>query len=737
VDAQGLVAALFRQHTSREADPQLHTHAVIWGKVRDPTGKWLSLDARFLKYQQRSIGWVYAAALRSELSARLGVTWGQVSEGHADIDGVPVALLTLFSQRNAQVDATLARSVAAWVDDHDGAEPGPRTLYRLERDAVLASRPGKSEPIEAARLRAEWAERATQAGFAPLALPEGQRRLPGTIDRRDEAVIAEALVAVASSSSTWLGADLAREIAARLPAHVASSVAEVVEVVDRLSAEAAGRCVELHPPAKPGVACRRDGRAVTEHVVDRRLSAPVVLDQEARLLSWAAANAGTKRRVAAGEDLQAAAAQAVAGERRLVLVVGPAGTGKTTMLASAVASLREQGRAVVGLAPSGKAADVLGRETGTRATTLAKLLHEHGRPEGPPPEWQLRPGTTVILDEAGMASTEDLVRLVDLADRRPWRLVCVGDPAQLPAVGRGGMFAHWCESFPAHHLEEVRRFHDAWQGEASLLLRQGDPAAAAHYAEHQRLQGVHPALLADRVARQYEQMSGGGDSVAITTASTGTARAINVEIQRRRNPLRQGTSVALADGAEVFVGDHVATRRNDASLVTNSGTAVRNRQTWTVAAIGDDGSLTVRDPRRGDAHLPADYVARHVELGWAVTGYGNQGVTVDHGICVVEPASTRAGIYVAMTRGRGRNVAWVLDRTGLEDAEEAFATSIARPPNARTAHNVREQLYRAAGTGPPAVAAPPETLSEDPARRMAERLKQLPTHRPPVQRLSR
>ncbi len=299
VDARGLVAALFRQHTSREADPQLHTHAVIWAKVQDPTGKWLSLDARFLKYQQRSIGWVYAAALRSELSARLGVSWGEVSEGHADIDGVPAGLLKLFSQRNAQVEAKLAKSVAAWVDDHDGAEPGPRTLYRLERDAVLDSRPGKSEPIEAERLRAEWAERANHAGFAPLALPDGQRRLPGTIDWDEEAVIAEALVAVASSSATWLRADLAREIAARLPADVASSAAEVVEVVDRLSAEAADRCVELHPAAKHGVACRRDGRAVTEHVVDRRLSAPAVLDQEARLLSWAAANVGTKRRVAA------------------------------------------------------------------------------------------------------------------------------------------------------------------------------------------------------------------------------------------------------------------------------------------------------------------------------------------------------------------------------------------------------------------------------------------------------
>ena len=423
VDARGLVAALFRQHTSREADPQLHTHAVIWGKVQDPTGKWLSLDARFLKYQQRSIGWVYAAALRSELSARLGVSWGEVSEGHADIDSVPAALLKLFSQRNDQVESRLAKSVAAWVDDHDGAEPGPRTLYRLERDAVVDSRPGKSEPIEAERLRAEWAERADHAGFAPLALSDDHGRLPATIDWKEESVVAEALEAVASASATWLRADLAREIVARLPADVASSAAEVVEVIDRLSAEAASRCVELHPPAKHGVACRRDGRAVTEHVVDCRLSAPAVLDQEARLLSWAAANVGTKHSGAAGEDPQAAAVRAVAGEQRLVLVVGPAGTGKTTMLASAVSSLREQGRAVVGLAPSGKAADVLGCETATPATTLAKLLDEHGRPEGPPPEWQLRPGTSIVLD---------LCRHGDYSDP----LICGRAPARFRVV--------WC-----------------------------------------------------------------------------------------------------------------------------------------------------------------------------------------------------------------------------------------------------------------------------------------------------
>jgi ATP-dependent exoDNAse (exonuclease V) alpha subunit len=76
-----------------------------------------------------------------------------------------------------------------------------------------------------------------------------------------------------------------------------------------------------------------------------------------------------------------------------------------------------------------------------------------------------------------------------------------------------------------------------------------------------------------------------------------------------------------------------------------------------VAAIGKDGSLAVADDERGRVRLPAEYAARHVELGWAVTGYGSQGVTVDHGICVIGPSSSRAGIYVGMTRGRDRNVA--------------------------------------------------------------------------------
>lgn len=688
VDTRGLVVALFRQHTSRSADPQLHTHAVIAAKVQDPTGKWLSLDARFLKRQQRSISWVYAAALRAELTGRLGVSWGPTSEGHAELAGVPEDARKLFSERTEQVEAKTAELVAAWIVENDGAEPDARTIYKLERVAALVSRPSKHGAVDAEALRAEWLDRARQAGLGPLAIPDGQRPLPGTSPIDVEDVVTRAVETVSATTSTWLRADLAREIAAILPAEASSSAAEAVGLIDRLADAAANRCVELHRPPAVHAKRRRDGRPVTEHVVDRRVTTQAVLVQERRLIDWAAGAVAPAVAAAADED----AVRAVAGAQPLVLLVGPAGAGKTTLIREASAALSRSGRAAIGLAPSGKATDVLAQETGLSSTTLAKLLHDHRRPAGAAARISPPAGATVVLDEAGMASTNDLDALIALVQRRRWRLVCVGDPAQLPAVGRGGMFAHWCETLPHHRLEEVRRFADAWQARASLGLRRGHRASVVEYARRGCLQNVHPSLLADRVARAFDALAADGRTVAVTVASSGTARRINVEIQRRRHPRQDGLFVLLRDGTKAFKGDQVVSRRNDVGLITSQGVLVRNRQSWAVADVMSDGSVVVIHPERGSVRLPAAYVARHLELGWAVTGYGNQGVTTDHGICVVEPSSTRAGVYVAMTRGRGRNIAFVVDPTGAADTEEVLAGVVARPESGITAHAVAAQL---------------------------------------------
>ena len=99
VDTDGFVAAGFVHRSSRAGDPQLHTHVLVSGRVRCAgDGVWRALDSRGLHRQLKPAGMVYQAALRVELTERLGVQWGPVDRhGQADIDGVPAELAALFS----------------------------------------------------------------------------------------------------------------------------------------------------------------------------------------------------------------------------------------------------------------------------------------------------------------------------------------------------------------------------------------------------------------------------------------------------------------------------------------------------------------------------------------------------------------------------------------------------------------------------------------------------------------
>jgi conjugative relaxase-like TrwC/TraI family protein len=127
-DVDGLIMATFRQATSREDDPQLHTHVVVSTKVLAPDGRWMALDARYLKRHQRALGGLYQSVLRAELSHRYGVAWGPINNGQAEIAGAPRELLDAYSKRSEQVDAALAEKVAGFRrreagTRRDGNEP--------------------------------------------------------------------------------------------------------------------------------------------------------------------------------------------------------------------------------------------------------------------------------------------------------------------------------------------------------------------------------------------------------------------------------------------------------------------------------------------------------------------------------------------------------------------------------------------------------------------------------------
>ncbi|WP_245988238.1 TrwC relaxase [[Pseudopropionibacterium] massiliense] len=129
--------------------------------------------------------------------------------------------------------------------------------------------------------------------------------------------------------------------------------------------------------------------------------------------------------------------------------------------------------------------------------------------------------------------------------------------------------------------------------------------------------------------------------------------------------LKPGPEITLSDGSMTGVGDTIITRHNDRRLRNRHGW-VRNSQTWTISQVRGDGPVTIRPPgaRFGNSIvLPAEYVAEHVDLGYADTAHRAQGITADTAHVLVEPTTTRENLYVAMTRGRESNLACViLDR---------------------------------------------------------------------------
>ncbi|MFJ9580890.1 MobF family relaxase [Streptomyces sp. NPDC101191] len=697
----GLLATVYLHYESRAGDPMVHEHAVISPRVRGPDGRWRNLDTRLLMREVVVASELFNQRSLELICGRLGLATEEVEVTPGQrpvmrIVGIDQRIRAAFAQRGDAVRTT----ADALFDDyrrHHGRQPHGRARYALLDRARSQTRPAKRTARSLDELLATWRRRAiavtdrdTVDNLLATAQAAAQGRpAPAAFDLADAAE--QVLAAVAERRTTFRRRHVLAEARRYLMRTLAGATAEdqaAEEITDRVLAH--GDCLDITPPeinpTHPDLQ-RADGTSVYRPIGSQTYTTHSLLAAENRLLAAARTSVippvgrGTFTRVAAlnrgpmDAGQRALASSFVLSEKLLLAGLGPAGAGKTTAMRLVARAVDAAGGRLIPLAPSSRAAKVLGGDLQRRAHTLHSWLHQRGRAADGKTvgkDFQLRPGDVVLIDEAGMAGTLLLDEILADASAAGAVVRLLGDPHQLAAVEAGGALRLIARAGGAIELDQLHRFRVPGEADASLVLRDSDDNRAAFtwYRNKGRVVGGNYEAMCDAVFTAWAKDLGKGLTSLMTAADTATVTALNRRAQAwhiEAGTVDTSQAAALRAGQRAHVGDIIVTRLNRRRMTVRGGRDfVKNGDTWTVTKILTNGDVVVRHTQhRGRIRLPADYLAAQCELGYASTIHRAQGMTVDTSHALASARSNREGVYVQLTRGARTNRLYV----SLEDGD--------------------------------------------------------------------
>lgn len=666
LDADGFVAAAFRHRTSRAGDPHLHTHVVIANVAHAPSDdRWTALDARPLYSWLSPVGHLYEAHLRWELTHRLGVEWGPVRNGIADVAGVPRPVLREFSTRRREIEAHL--------DEHG------QHSAKAAQVATYATRRAKDGGADPAGLLPAWRERAAALGLDGEALAGVLDRTsviePPTLGSPDAEQLYRWLASpdgLTASVSTFGQREVIKAICNALPS--GGRVDQVLDLVDGFLRSEHVLAVRVDDRA--AVIHRLDGAVVAARTDEYRWTTPEMLETETRLLASA-----LERRTSGSGLARDVAIEAAVGSRpslaeeqaRMVraicssgdgveIVEGVAGAGKTFALAAAREAWEASGHRVIGCSLAARAAKQLQDEAGIPASTIDRLLAGIDRYIT-----ALDDTTVLVVDEAAMVGIRKLARLLAHAEAAGTKVVLVGDPCQLPEIEAGGSFRGLQQRLGASHLTDNRRQSDEWERATLAELRAGDPDRALdEYFGHDRVhQAASDDAVRDRLVDEWMNARVDGEDALMVAARLADVDDLNRRARRvLSDECHLGNDEVVLAGRPFAVGDEVLALRNDYELGLLNGTRATVEQIDT-----SRHQMTLATTTGQRLAVPFAYAeAGRLAHGYATTVHKAQGATVDRCFVLVDDTMTREHAYTALSRGRhGNELFLVADDPRVEE----------------------------------------------------------------------
>lgn len=738
VDTRGLMATAFTHRDSRDGDPHLHTHVAISSKVQLAPGesggqgdpdRWLALDGQAIYKTTVSVSERYNRLLEAK-SRALGLAFearaGSGDEGKQvvrEVAGISAELIESMSSRRVEIRAELNRLTTEFQAKY-GRPPSVKETYSLSHRAHEDTRRRKDEPRSLDEQLATWTPR-IDAALADQASP-----VPGGASglfahaQRASASTRERQNATPKPTSPEAVSDLAAQMVARITSkramfdlgHVRAEAERTVRPFG-LSESSENTLIEAlitavqdpshstridakDPVIEPDDLRRADGTSVYRRAFSQKFTTTAILDAEAALLQAAQTQGGRTldaasvdlallEQTANGVTLNDGQAQLVremtTSGRMVQLALAPAGTGKTTAMSVLTKAWTDSGGTVIGLAPSAAAAKVLGSSIETSADTLDKLVWHIRGGAGEAPAWMstIDANTMVIIDEAGMAGTENLATAIQFLNTRGAQVRLIGDDQQLASPAAGGALRNIKTDVGALTLSEVVRFTTPGEAEASLAVRAGKTEALGFYLDADRVRVGNEAGLADAVFEHWQEATRRGRETLMMAHVNEVVTDLNARARHARLAISDapvGPSVALRSGLEASTGDTIVTRKNNRRLMLSATDFVKNGDRWTITDVRADGSLRVEhNTLHRSVTLPADYVREQVDLGYASTFHGAQGQTVDEGLALLNGSEDRQLFYVGTTRGRHANHIF-MPTGGDGDEHNEIAPEVLVPP---------------------------------------------------------